>query len=382
MLSSVEPALFIFWFSLVILLMGYVIYPVFMIMVSHLVPEKRYKTGRLPSVSIIIPAYNEEEVIRRKIDNTLSLDYPEEKVEIIIVSDASEDGTDDIVKEYVSDRLILVRQEERQGKLEALNRGAGVASGEVLVFTDANTIVERDALEKLVLPFVDPRVGAVAGEQIISKEGGAAKGEGLYWRLEGKLKEAESRLGSVIGADGSMYSIRKELYPNFRAKAIVMDDFIISTSVITRGYKLEYAPDAHSYEGASKNMWIEFRRKARIFAGSAGSISLVLKLLLKPFVFKLILHKFIRWFSPFLLITLFISNIFLISYGLFYKAIFVAQCIFYGLSIIGLAIELSGMPHSRLTYFPLYFTMTNVAEVYGLIGMIAGRYKPAWKKLR
>jgi len=380
--GSFIPILFVFWFSFVLLAIGYILYSFFMIFISIFFVKRKYESNIFPSVSIIIPAYNEEKVIEKKIKNSLTIDYPQDKFEIIIVSDASDDKTDEIVRRYVSDRLKLIRQETRRGKLSALNLGAKNAVGEILVFTDANSLIDKEAVSNIVMPYIDPKVGAVAGEQVILDEGGSAKGEGFYWRLEAKLKDAESRLGSVIGADGSIYSIRKELYPFFESLSIVMDDFVISTSVITKGYKLEYISSAKSYEGASSNLWVEFSRKARIFAGSAGSISLVKRLLIKSFVFKLIFHKFIRWISPLFLITLFCSNIFLINYSIFYKALFLAQSIFYGLSLIGIIIEMAKLPQGKLTYFPLYFTLTNAAEIYGLFGMFTGKYKAAWEKLR
>ncbi|MGQ9706126.1 MAG: glycosyltransferase family 2 protein [bacterium] len=380
--GSIISALFIFWFSFSILIMGYILYPAFMIFISLIVPKRRYETKIFPTVSIIIPAHNEEKVISKKIENSLSVDYPLDKLEVIIISDASDDMTDEIVMRYVNDRVKLIRQEERRGKLSALNLGAKNASGEILIFTDANSMMDRQAVANIVMPYIDPEVGGVAGEQVILDEGASAKGEGIYWRLEAKVKDAESRIGSVIGADGSIYSIRKHLYPFFEFKNTFMDDFAISVSVITKGYRLEYTSSAKSYEGASSNLYNEFLRKARVYAGSGPAILLVKQLLLKPFAIKIVFHKLIRWISPFLLIMLFCSNIFLINYNIFYKAFFVAQSIFYGLSLIGLIVEIAKLPQGRLTYFPLYFTMTNVAEIYGLFGMFTGKYKAAWKKLR
>jgi cellulose synthase/poly-beta-1,6-N-acetylglucosamine synthase-like glycosyltransferase len=380
--GSIIPILFIFWFSFAILVAGYIFYPIFMIFISMVVPKKRYELKITPSVSIIIPAYNEEKVIEKKIENSLSIDYPPDKFEIIIVSDASDDRTDEIVSKYACSKIKLVRQKKRRGKLSALNLGAKEATGDILVFTDANSMLDKEAISNIVMPYSDPKVGGVAGEQVIIDEGGSAKGEGIYWRMEAKLKDAESRIGSVIGADGSIYSIRRKLYPFFESSNVIMDDFAVSASVITKGYKLEYVSSARSYEGASNNLWVEFLRKARVYAGSGGAILLVKQLLLRPFVFKIIFHKLVRWVSPFLLMILFCLNIFLINYGLFYKVFFIAQSIFYGLSLVGLIVEVAKLPQGRLTYFPLYFTLTNAAEIYGLFGMLTGKYKAAWKKLR
>jgi cellulose synthase/poly-beta-1,6-N-acetylglucosamine synthase-like glycosyltransferase len=357
------------------------------ILISKLFPEQKYKWEfkEHPTLSIIIPAYNEEKVIAEKIANTIELDWQDDKMELVIISDASSDKTDEIVKEHIPHakrKIVFHRQNKRSGKLSALNKASELATGDLLVFTDANTHIEKNSLKKLIAPFIDPSIGCVAGEQVITTEEGSGTGEGIYWKYESKIKQAESRTGSTTGADGSLYAIKRELYPDLKTNLFLIDDLIISLSVIKNKKKIKYVPEAKAYEEGSPSLKAEFQRKARILTGSILSLGYLLTLRSFEIYTKLFFHKILRWLSPFLLILLFIVNSYLTFFRLFYAITMLGQVIFYLLASIGFFVEVFGYPQGRLTYFPLYFALTNIAEMWGFVGMITRGHKPTWEKVR
>ena len=216
-----------------------------------------------PSVSLVISAYNEQDIIREKIENALQLNYPREQLEVMVISDASDDQTDEIVQQYADQNVRLFRQDQRLGKSAGLTQFCPQSAGDILVFTDANSMFQADAISNLVRHFDNPKIGYTVGKQLYDNtEGASADSENIYWSIELKLKEWESRLSSVVGADGAIYALRKELFEPLAAEDI--NDFLLPLKVVVQGYRGIFEPEAICYEEAAPDFNGEFRRKYRI----------------------------------------------------------------------------------------------------------------------
>ncbi|RZL31181.1 MAG: glycosyltransferase family 2 protein, partial [Pedobacter sp.] len=296
----------------------------------------------LPSVTILIAAWNEEEMIVEKINNTLQLDYPKNKLQVIFITDGSTDSTPDLIRPFTE--VELLHNNSRDGKMAAIKRAIPYASGEIMVFTDANTFLNKAALKELVKHYENKKVGAVAGEKRIFVEESAdasSAGEGFYWKYESKLKKWDYELYSNVGAAGELFSIRTALYQPVESDTII-DDHMIAMRIAENGYVIAYEPGAYATETASADTKEELKRKIRIAAGGIQSI-FRLKKAANPFhypllTFQYISHRVLRWtITPFLLIAVSILNA-LIAYQtdlFFYKALFLAQLGFYSLSLLG-----------------------------------------------
>ncbi|MDD5529965.1 MAG: glycosyltransferase family 2 protein [bacterium] len=381
----------IFWISIFFLFYVYFIYPFLLAIISKLFPRLWDKADDnfTPPVSFIIPAYNEETVIKAKIENTLSLDYPA-PIEIIIADDCSSDQTKDMVinfhtKNYPNHNIVLKSFSKRQGKMGVLNSVIPYAKNDFIILTDANSFFKSDAIKKLIRNFKNPNIGCVGGtKSIITKDqikntDNVGINEGLYWKFENFIKQKESILGSTF-VDGSIYAIRKETYPFPASDRIIMDDFAVSLGVINKNYRVVFEPEAISYEGASKGSSEEFRRKIRILRGALTSIQIYPT---KKIIFQLFSHKILRWISGIFMITLFASNIFI--KGTFYRTLLILQIIFYGLTFIGFILEYTGQNKNKKTmpnvfYIPYYFCLTSWAQLIGFLSYSGGK-NPAWDKL-
>jgi cellulose synthase/poly-beta-1,6-N-acetylglucosamine synthase-like glycosyltransferase len=344
--------------------------------------EHTVDEGYLPSVTIIIPAYNEEDCIEEKLLNSLALDYPADKLEIIISSDNSTDRTAEIVRKYVDDRIKFNEFKKRSGKMGVLNKSVPLAGGDILVFTDANALFDKDAIRNMVRHFADENVGCVSGAKIITvDDSSTAAGEGLYWQWESFLKQQESRLSSCAGADGAAYAIRKKLYPFPPDDVIIMDDFAVSLRIIARGYRCIYDPGVRAYEKSSTDIVEEFRRKGRILAG-AMTVLIDMKNLLRPgspIFLQLWSHKVLRWFSILFMGTAFFSNIFLAD-SQPYQILLLIQSLFYLCVVMGFGFNAYGQ-RKGLFYIPFYFFLINLSQLFGLVGYLGKKYAPAWEKI-
>ena len=340
-----------------------------------------------PATSIIIPAYNEEDIIAKKIENTLNLDYPSDRLEIIVASDGSTDQTETIVSKYNSLGVRLFSL-SRGGKIIALNTVVPEAKGEIIVFTDANSILEASVLKKLVGNFSDPEVGGVCGNQkYFSKLNGdsTAKGENLYWSYDKWIKGLESQLHSAVAADGSIYAIRKKLFVPILDLAQA-DDFAISARVVTQGYRLVYESEAVSYENPPSSSNLEFWRKVRVANQSINGI-LRLRHALNPFKygfysFALLSHKALRYLVPFLLLIAFVINILLSLDSDFYKILLIFQILFYVLAFIGYKARNLNLGKIKLLYGPFYFCLSNIAVLLGAIYLFSGKRITTWQPER
>lgn len=384
---------FIFWLSLFLLIYPYVIYPVVLIGLSKLFGANHHLVDELkeePTITFIISAYNEEEVIGEKLQNAMELDYPQDKLEILVVSDACSDRTDDIVREWTAKNpnIKLVRQEQRRGKSCGLNLAVERATGEVIVFSDANAIYKKDALRELIRYFDNPDIGYVIGAALYNadRDSAATESESLYWKFELFIKEWESKFYSVVGGDGAIYAIRRNLY--WKLEEDDINDFVNPLQIVAKGYKGLINQRAICYEDAAGDFRKEFRRKRRIVNRSWRALKKYFGwfdvLGQMRFMFELFSHKVIRWFSLLILIILFLSNvlILMIAPGPFYTAALAGQLLLALLAAVGYAMTGNGMSVPRIFYLPYYYLMVNTAALLGIIDDARGIRYTVWEHVR
>lgn len=379
----------LFYISFFILFYNYIGYGILLyilIKIRRLIKRPRQPDAAFePAVTILIAAYNEEEHIREKIANTLELDYPADKCHFIFVTDGSTDGTMDIIRQEPHIQLLHIP--DRKGKTAAINRAMPFVQTPVVIFCDANTMLNKEAIRNIVKHYADEKTGGVAGEKkVVSKEkGDAASTEGVYWKYESFLKKLDAELYSVVGAAGELFSIRTALFQPVE-EDVVLDDFIISLRINQKGYRIAYAPDAYAMEEPSFSIEEEHKRKVRISAGGFQSI-VMLKDLLNFFKypvlsFQYISHRVLRWtLSPLSMPILLISNILLvmITGSLFYSAILAAQLVFYTVAFIGYQ-QAKQHVKSKFFYIPFYFVFMNAAVYQGFSRYLQKKQSAAWDK--
>ncbi len=383
----------IFWVSLFIVFytfFGYGILLYVLVKLRTMIVGKRKipdNGGIWPSVTLLVAAYNEEHFIEEKIKNTLSLNYPKDKISYIFVTDGSDDKTPEIVAKYPE--ITLLHQPERMGKIAAMHRAMETVRTEIAIFTDANTVLNKDALLNICRHYKDITVGAVAGEKRVNTEDvdDATAGEGFYWKYESKLKSWDSELYSVVGAAGELFSVRTKLYEPVPPDTI-LDDFMISMLIAGKGHRIVYEPMAFATETGSENVGEELKRKIRIAAGGMQSIVRLGKLL-NPFgnfvlSFQYVSHRVLRWtVTPFFMILTFIANCLIMTgpHTAIYTVLLMCQVAFYGASLLGWLFEKKKM-HVKLLYIPYYFCMMNYAVVAGIIRYVNGAQSAVWEKAR
>ena len=375
--------LFLFWASFCIVVYVFVLFPIMLLLRGFLMRRPYVTADNTPSISIVVAAYNEAGIIREKLDNILSLDYPRDLLEIIIASDGSTDQTNAIVSSYAKHGIKLLAL-PRIGKNSALTKGCQVATAEILVFSDANSMFSTDALRALMRPFADPSVGGVAGNQVYQfKEERASRsvGERIYWAYDRLLKQSQDRAGSITSATGSIYAIRRSLF-TFLPPGMV-DDFTISTGVILQGYRLAFAVDAVAKEQVAESNRVEFGRKVRIIMGGLNSVMHHAELL-NPFRYgfyavQLFSHKLLRRLIVFPLGILLATSPFLWSDGFFYQLATIGQFGFYGMAAIGFIFEGRRVGGGKLFSIPFYFCMVYIAALCAVIRIIQGRRIITWE---
>lgn len=342
---------------------------------------------RKPAVSILFSAYNEEQVIAEKLANSLSLDWPEDRLEVVVVSDGSTDRTNDIIRRFSSDRIRFIAIENNQGKTNALNMGFHFCRGRFIVLTDANALYHESAIKHLVTRMMqNDRPGAVCGELKYRKsDGGAGENEGIYWKYEQFIKRAEGRMNSLIGANGSIYLIRKKDYP-FPRKDL-MDDLSIPLLITARtGKPTVYESRAVAYEEAGKEYSDEFRRKVRIITRAMYTLMQThQEWFRKPVLaFQVISHKIIRWLAPYFLMLAFVSNALYVVFNgnlLWMTLVMIMQTI--ALSVIMVAFICERFQnHNRLTAIVYYFAVVNSASLLGIWNYLIGKRITRWKTIR
>lgn len=368
-----------------LILYVYIGYPVLLYVYSRFVPARRDSLpDDLPRVTLLISAYNEEDCIAEKLENSLSLDYPNDLLDIVVISDQSEDDTDDIVKGFAQRGVGLLRMQERGGKTLGLNAGAAGSRGEFIVFSDANAMYRSDAIRALIAPFSDPDVGAVVGESTYADvDSDAGESESLYWRYETTIKSLESRTGSVVGGDGAIYAVRKSLYRPMGAD--VLSDFVNPLQVVEQGHRCLYEPAAVSVEEVAGSFEKEFKRKVRI-VNRAWRATMRMKPLLNPmryglFAWQLISHKLLRWLVPVFLVLLFVTNILILGKGFIYLFTLSAQIVFYVSALVGVLLR-ERADLNQFIYVPYYFCLVNVASARGIVEAYFGKTYTTWSTAR
>jgi cellulose synthase/poly-beta-1,6-N-acetylglucosamine synthase-like glycosyltransferase len=374
----------LFWLAVAIPVYAYLGYPLVLVLLAGVIrrPVRRFPDHPPvpPMVSLLIPAYREASVIEDKIRNSLALDYPLERLEIVVACDGSPDDTPALAKQIAEAyrgpaRVRVLDYPENRGKIEVLNASVPELQGEIIVFSDAAAFLYSDAVSRLVSNFADPTVGAASGKYTVVKadEVSTGRSEDFYWRYETFLKVMESRISSTLGAHGHLYAIRKDLYP-FPPSGTINDDYIIPSSVIARGHRAIYDPTAIVYESAHE--MTGFGRRVRIMAGNLQQLREIKGLLWPPRILPLFFflsHKAVRLVVPFAMAAALVANIALARTSPFGELL-ALQVAFYLLAIAGALWKL----RPALLALPYYFTMINVALFFGLYHALTDRRRMSW----
>jgi poly-beta-1,6-N-acetyl-D-glucosamine synthase len=381
-----EMAQILFWTGIGIALYTYVGYPILVDLASRM--RRRACTSppgdrdELPSLTVIVPACNEERWIARKIENTLAIDYPRERMEVVIASDGSSDRTVEIAQEFEGQGVTVAAFPTRVGKQTMLNRLVPAARGEVIVATDTHAMLQPDALKNLVVHFRDPEVAGATGRRVCvtQSKSAASVGEGLYWRYESWIKQSESRLHSCLGAHGQLYAIRQSVFPHVEK---VGEDFFIPMKVIAdTGRRIIFEPSALTSIPAAATLGIEFERKARAHVSFLLTLPMLKKLLLpwgSRVWWQFVSHHLMRMAVPPALLALMLSSAALAPEGGFYLAAALLQAAFYALAAIGGLLANRGR-RPKLFYVPFYFTFVNAALGLAWLRWPRRKYDHAWRR--
>lgn len=380
---------FFFWFFILVLFYTYLGYPLLLWIAARFFGRKVNKGYYEPKVSIILSAFNEEKYIEKKLINLLDLDYPENKIEILVGSDGAEDRTDTIVSNFRSPRIRFFRFVANRGKPQVLNALVEEAQEAILIFTDARQELARDAIRALVENFHDPQVGCVSGElhfRDIQKEG-LGKGLDVYWRYEKFLRKHESQVGSMLGATGALYAIRRRLFFPLPLN-ILVDDMYVPLAVVNRGYRAVFESRAAAFDRTSARGGEEFKRKVRTLVGNYQIFRLFGRLfnpLRSPIAWQFFSHKCLRLLAPFFLIGFFLTNGFLLGQP-FYRAAFAVQVIFYGLALAEAIQDFSqssaraGGRKKNLGTMAYTFCLLNASAFVALFKFLSKRQNGSWEK--
>ena len=386
----------LFWASLTIVFYTYIGYGILLYIIIRVKrlfwgsPQKAVLPAddELPSMTLMICAYNEEDVVAEKMENTLALDYPKDKLRIMWVTDGSSDRTNELLKAYPE--VDIVFSPERRGKTAALKHGLRELKTRYIAFTDANTMINAGALREIARLFTDPTVGCVSGEKrVAARKAGemAAEGEGLYWRYESTLKRWDNELYSTMGAAGELYAMDPKLCREVPDEAL-LDDFMMSMYVVQAGKRIAYTPDAYAQEYGSANIFEESKRKRRIAAGGLQSIWW-LRSMLNPFhqplvTFQYVSHRVLRWsITPIAMVLLLLANIALVVMGAgnFYTVILILQILFYLMALAGWLLNRYGYKN-KLLYTAYYFMFMNFNVFRGMAYLRTHGKSGAWEKAK
>lgn len=369
----------VFWFLVFLIVYPYAIYPAIVHAFGWIRPKSIHRLSIYPMVTVLIPAYNEADCIAKTIQNKLDQDYPRDKLEIIVVSDGSTDGTDDIVRGFARLGVVLLRREGREGKAAALNEAVQHANGEILVFSDANSLFDKCAIRFMVENFADPEVGYVTGTLRYSGDG-ASLGGGAYMRYENRLRSAETRIGSIIGVNGGVDAIRRDLYTDIPRELIT--DFVLPLHVIASGLRVIYDPLVISQETANSEITSEFRMRVRVALRALQGL-VYMRHLLDPRRYPLasfcvISHKVLRYLTFMFLPIALLANIRLAYVESTYQILLIAHISIYALALLGLRANLPQWMH-RLTVIPSYFLLSNTAFMVAAIKFMRRETMATWR---
>ncbi|WP_435624561.1 glycosyltransferase family 2 protein [Flagellimonas sp.] len=388
---------YFFWIALFIIFYSYLGYGILLfalIKLRRLLGLGKPFTGNEdyePEVTLLITAHNEKDFVHRKVENSKNLEYPQNKLTQVWVTDGSNDGSPELLRKYAG--VQVYHSDERLGKIAAMNRGVTFVNTPIVIFSDANTELGRNSIKEIIKLFRNPKVGCVSGEKrIYSKDAdnAAGAGEGLYWKYESQLKKWDAELYSVVGAAGELFAIRTELWQEVEQDTL-LDDFIISLRVAMKGYTIQYNPEAYAIESASADVKEELKRKIRISAGGIQSV-LRLRPLLNFFKygtlsFQYISHRVLRWtLTPLLLLLIIPVNFFLANHeGLFdfgiYSFLFLCQVAFYTAALIGWFLE-NRQIRLKILFIPYYFFIMNLSMYLGFRRYMKGNQSVNWERAK
>jgi len=371
----------VFLSSLFMIAYIYFGYPLAVWLLSRIFNHKVKKSPYEPKVTILIAAYNEKKHIKATIENKLALDYPKDKLEIIVISDGSDDGADDIVRLHADRGVKLIRQEPRRGKTSALNLAVPQATGDILVFSDANSLYDRDSLRFLMENFADPTIGYVTGKMVYANPDGTTIGNGCsaYMQYENILRDIETRVGSVVGVDGGIDAVRKSLYREMRADQL--PDFVLPLMVVEQGYRVVFEPRALLMEETLNNAEDEDRMRVRVSLRALWAL-FDMRNLLNPlkhgiFSLQLLSHKVLRYLGILFIVGLYASNIFILRRSLIFRLSFLAQNLTFAMAFAAHYQEKNGKP-SGLLFIPYYFFLINIAAGRALLKFLKGEKQVIW----
>jgi cellulose synthase/poly-beta-1,6-N-acetylglucosamine synthase-like glycosyltransferase len=384
----------LFWVSTFFVLHTYLLYPLLLVIAATAVQtwrDLRYLRSRqerrqpsretlpLPGVSLIIPAYNEERHLPDKLQNLRALDYPRDRLQIIFVSDGSTDSTNDILRSAESETVELILLPTRGGKSAALNRAVAGARHGIVVFSDAATLFARDAVQKLVRPFADPRVGVVCGSLQFQASAESRETEGVYWGYESMIRLMESRLGVTLSGSGAIYALRRECFVPLAAETLV-EDLVVPMNARALGYRVLYEPEARATDFAASTVAGEFTRRVRIATGSFQVLGRLLRAPLDARTkFAFVSHKVLRWIIPFLLIGMLVSSASLWEQP-FYRALFLGQVLFYAWGALGYALR-ARVPRVRYMLLGYYLVAMHLAFLVGFVHFLFRHNEAGWRRV-
>ncbi len=384
-------ALVVFVGSVAVLAYVYVGFPLLVLLWGAVRPRRVHIAAVTPRVSLIIAAHNEAASATAKVQNCLDVDYPPAAIEVVFASDGSTDRTEEIVRRFAA-RGVRLLSLPRQGKLAAVHAAVEASTGEILVFSDANTYFHPDAVRMLARNFADPAVGGVCGNlQVRSRDRGrdradsSGAGESWYWELDKALKRMQSRSGSIVAADGAIYAIRRHLYTRPEHTAVT-DDFAISTGVVARGYRLVFEPEALAWEPSAGRAGLEFSRKVRIVNRGLRGV-LLRRQLLNPrrygfYAVILFSHKVLRRVAPLFLMSLLASTLALAAHGTGFAIALYAQLAFYATALAGWMLRGRAFGRQKLLLAPFYYCLANAAALAGLCSLATGQRIERWEPQR
>jgi poly-beta-1,6-N-acetyl-D-glucosamine synthase len=385
----------VFWLGVAAIVYVYLGYPVLIALLARLRKPLSFSPNYYPTVTLIFAANNEQKVIAQKLENTIALDYPREKLQILVVNDGSVDQTADIVASFQDKDVELVSFKQRRGKLAALNDAVGNARGEIILFSDADNFYPKDALIEAVKYFQNPSVGAVSGGRNVIGESSLGNAEGLYWKYEEFIKRQESRFGSCAGVAGDLLAIRLSLFVP-PPLGIINDDFYMALGVLKQGYRVLYAPEARSYHPVAGTEQGEIERRSRMVAGRYQVIFSAWHML--PWknpvaLWQIVSHKYLRPLIPFAMIAVFFSNVlamfgprtldgpsWLVLAPPFDRIFLVLQVLFYGAAFVGTRVKSRGLL-GKLMYLPTFLVNSNLAALGGFYRYMSSKQTVVWKKV-
>jgi len=386
-MTSVEIT---FWLSVAILFYCYVGYGIVLYTWNNIklffLPAANPSDFELLPVTLVVAAYNEEAVLKDKILNTLQIDYPADRFQVIFITDGSTDGSVDLIGQHNS--FTVLHQSRRQGKSAALRRAMRFVRTPIVVFSDANAMLNSGCIKAIVRHYHDKRVGGVAGEKKINRNERTsiiAEAEGLYWKYESFMKKQESAFNTVIGGAGELFSVRTELF-QLPDDNLILDDFMMSMQVCLGGYKIKYEAGAYALENASASLWEEEKRKIRIAAGAYQSTEYLrpaFHVFKNPLLtFQYFSRRLLRWVaSPILILLVLFTNIWLVVHqpGVIFNSLLLVQLIFYSLALLG-GIFMGIARRVGILNIPFYFLFMNLCLVKGFFRYIQGGHTVLWEK--